>query len=89
MKSGRVNLWSRNGLTLNSKFSLIADGLKKLKVRAQFWMARSSCSTSKVFPDSSCYRDSRATEKANSGDFVFDLLYLNGEDLMRVPLVRR
>jgi bifunctional non-homologous end joining protein LigD len=34
MNSGHVNLWSRNGLTLNTKFSLIADSLKKLKVKS-------------------------------------------------------
>jgi bifunctional non-homologous end joining protein LigD len=42
-----------------------------------------------VLPVSGFSRDFRSERKGELMYFVFDLLYLNGEDLMRVPLVHR
>jgi bifunctional non-homologous end joining protein LigD len=34
ISTGRVNLWSRNGLSLDSKYPTISQELKKLKVKS-------------------------------------------------------
>jgi bifunctional non-homologous end joining protein LigD len=52
-------------------------------------MAKLWCWTTKVLPVSGFSRDFRSERKGELMYFVFDLLYLNGEDLMRVPLVHR
>jgi ATP-dependent DNA ligase len=53
-----------------------------------FWTRRFMSRNGKVFPDSMLQRFQR-DQKGALIYFVFDLLYLNGEDLTGVPLVRR
>jgi bifunctional non-homologous end joining protein LigD len=89
MNSGHVYLSSRSGLTLNAKFSLIADSLKKLKVKSAILDGEIVVLDELGVPRFELLQRFQRDGKGALIYYVFDLLCLNGENLISVPLVRR
>jgi bifunctional non-homologous end joining protein LigD len=87
--AGRVNLRSRNGLSLDSKYPPIVQELKRLKLKSAILDGEIAVLDSDGIPRFELLQRFQRNRKGELRYFVFDLLYLNGEDLVRVPLVRR
>jgi bifunctional non-homologous end joining protein LigD len=83
--AGRVNLRSRNGLSLDSKYPPIVQELKRLKLKSAILDGEIAVLDSDGIPRFELLQRFQRNRKGELRYFVFDLLYLNGEDLMRVP----
>jgi bifunctional non-homologous end joining protein LigD len=89
IEGGEVTLWSRRGKDWTAQFPEVAAAARKLKVRA----ALLDGEVAAVLPDG---RTSfQALQNAFAGGhralvyFAFDLLHLDGEDLLERPLLER
>ena len=87
--SGReVALYSRNNLSFNKKFPSLPGSLASLDVEAVF-----DGEVVALDENGRSYfqllQNYRRTGKGNIAYFIFDLLYLNGEDLRNQPLLAR
>jgi ATP-dependent DNA ligase len=87
---GGVKLLTRTGLDWTDRYQTTAKALSKIKVQeayldGELCAVRADGTTS--FADLQAATDSRSTQ--NLGYFAFDLLFLNGKDLMAVPLLER
>jgi len=87
--SGHVNLWSRNGLRLDSKYPLIVQELENLKLKNAILDGEIVALDADGIPRFGLLQRFQRDRSGTLMYLVFDLLYLNGEDLMDLPLVRR
>ncbi|NJK85142.1 MAG: hypothetical protein HC906_03430 [Bacteroidales bacterium] len=83
-----VNLYSRYGNTFNEKYKVVAEELKKIK--GDFILDGEV-----VILDDEGKTNFQALQNITSADlkrmyyYVFDLIWLNGFDLKRIPLIER
>ena len=87
---GRVQLLTRNGLDWTRKYPTVADALQKL-APSQAYLDGELCG---LRPDGTPSFEivQNASQPGNAAAlvfFLFDLLYLDGMDLMQVPLIER
>ena len=87
--SGHANLWSRNGLRLDSKYPLIVQELENLKLKNAILDGEIVALDADGIPRFGLLQRFQRDRSGTLLYLVFDLLYLNGEDLMDLPLVRR
>ena len=87
--SGNVNLWSCNGLRLDSKYPLIVQALEDLKLKSAILDGEIVALDAEGIPRFGLLQRFQRDRSGTLMYLVFDLLYLNGEDLMDLPLVRR
>jgi bifunctional non-homologous end joining protein LigD len=87
--SGRVNLWARNSLWLDSKYPLIVLELEGLKLNSAILYGEIVALDAEGIPRFGLLQRYQRDRSGTLMYLVFDLLYLNGEDLMSLPLVRR
>ena len=88
-KSGRdVDLLSRNGHHFTGRFSDIAFLLRTLPAKAAIIDAEIVACSSRGVPDFRKLHASSATSDELCL-WAFDLLHLNGKDLLDLPLVKR
>jgi DNA ligase D-like protein (predicted ligase) len=90
LDSGDVRLLTRKGLDWTHKYPAIAEALKTLPA-SQAYLDGELCG---VRPDGTTSFDmiQAASEPGNAAAlvfFLFDLLFIDGEDLTRLPLVER
>lgn len=86
-KKGKVTLYSRNGKNVTKKYSLIAAALKKLKHDAVLDGELVALDTKGV----SRFQllQNALNTQARLRYYLFDLLFLEGRDLRRLPLLAR
>ncbi|MBA3900768.1 MAG: DNA ligase, partial [Bacteroidetes bacterium] len=84
---GEVHLYSRNDKSFNQKFSAISDALKEIKASAIFdgEVVALDDNGMPSFQLLQNYKD----EELHLVYYIFDLLWLNGEDLRDLPLLER
>jgi bifunctional non-homologous end joining protein LigD len=87
--SGHVSLWSRNGLRLDSKYPLIVQELEHLKLKNAILDGEIAALDADGIPRFALLQRFQRDRSGTLIYLVFDLLYLYGEDLMDLPLVRR
>jgi bifunctional non-homologous end joining protein LigD len=87
--SGNVNLWSCNGLRLDSKYPLIVQALEDLKLKSAILDGEIVALDAEGIPRFGLLQRFQRDRTGTLLYLVFDLLYLDGEDLMDLPLVRR
>jgi ATP-dependent DNA ligase len=80
--SGNVSLWSRNGLRLDSKYPLIAQELKDLKLQSAILDGEIVELDADGIPRFGLLQRFQRDRDGTLMYLVFDLLYLNGEDLI-------
>ncbi|MFW5819806.1 MAG: DNA ligase D [Bacteroidota bacterium] len=84
--SDDVDLYSRNGNDYNKKYSLIRDELKELK--ANFVLDGEVCYMVNGRPDFQKLQNNYS-QKDKVHYYAFDLLWVNGHDLKKLPLIKR
>src|SRR6266436_3039884 len=87
--SGHVNLWSRNGLRLDSKYPPIVQELEHLKLKNAILDGEIVALDADGIPRFGLLQRFQRDRSGTLMYLVFDLLYLNGEYLIDLPLVRR
>ncbi len=89
IEGGKVTLWSRRGKDWTAQFPEIATAARKLKVRA----ALLDGEVAAVLPDGrtsfQALQNAFAARRRELVYFAFDLLHLDGEDLLERPLLER
>jgi bifunctional non-homologous end joining protein LigD len=88
IQDGRVSLYSRNQVSLNQKFSPIAESLRKFRFEAVL-DGEIVVVDDQGRPDFQMLQNYRKTATGHLLYYVFDLLFLHGHDLTNLPLVRR
>jgi bifunctional non-homologous end joining protein LigD len=81
--------WSCNGLRLDSKYPLIVQELENLKLKNAILDGEIVALDADGIPRFGLLQRFQRDRSGTLMYLVFDLLYLNGEDLMDLPLVRR
>jgi bifunctional non-homologous end joining protein LigD len=89
MDSGKINLLSRNGLLLNTKFAPIVEALKSLNVDTAILDGELVVIDEEGIPRFELVQRIGQKPKGELIYFAFDLPYLAGRDLTGVPLVQR
>src|ERR1700686_5219620 len=87
---GRVTVWSRNGKDWTEKFQNVVEAVKSLKATSA--MLDGEIVIVDARGQSSFQKLQRAMGKSVNSGFVyeiFDLIYLDGYDLTKVPLQER
>lgn len=87
IENGKVKLYSRNHIPYNQKFSKIADELKKLPKSAVL-DGEIVVLDSKGKPSFQLLQD-YPQSKGDLVYYVFDILYLDGKNLTKLPLIQR
>ncbi len=85
---GDVSLYSRNLLSLSDKFPAIYESLRKIRFEAVL-DGEIVVVDDAGYPDFHMLQDYRRSKKGHLIYYVFDLIYLDGHDLMNLPLIRR
>jgi bifunctional non-homologous end joining protein LigD len=90
LKEGISRLFTRNGLDWTRSFPHVNIGIEKLKVTDAIFDGEIVALDSEGRSNFQRLQNS-LTEKKDSGlmYYVFDLLYLNGKDIRKLPLVNR
>lgn len=83
-----IELYSRNFISFNSRFSEIADTLKELN-REAILDGEVVVLNESGKPDFQLLQDYFKTKKGTLVYYVFDLIYLDGHDLKTAPLIER
>ncbi|MBO3099050.1 DNA ligase D [Gelidibacter pelagius] len=87
--SGQVELYSRNGISLNEKFGLIHDELKTIEHSA-ILDGEIVVLDAQGLPQFNALQNYKSdVTKGNLVYYVFDLLHLNGHDTIGLPLLDR
>jgi hypothetical protein len=90
IRNGRVTIYSRSGYDWSVQFSSIAKAASKLKVRDAIIDGEATVLGNTGLPDFQALRRELGNrESPNLLLHAFDLLYLNGRDLRRTPLLER
>lgn len=90
IEGGKVHLFTRSGLNWTSKYPVIADGLKNLDASNAIldgevvWLDKEGRSDFQKLQNSLKAKESRSLVY-----YVFDLLFLNGQDCRALPLRER
>lgn len=88
INNGSTNLWSRNGLNYNDRFSLITEACNKIKASAVL-DGEVVLLNEKDMPD---FQRLQHYERGDAGIllyYVFDLLYIDGKSVKELPLLER
>ncbi|MDD5167990.1 MAG: non-homologous end-joining DNA ligase [Syntrophales bacterium] len=88
IRNGDVSLYSRNLISLNRKFSPVADTLRKFRFEAVM-DGEIVVVDDQGQPDFQMLQDYGKSGKGHLLYYVFDLLYFEGHDLTEIPLFRR
>ncbi len=88
IESGNVTLYSRNNISYNNKFALLADSLKKFPGNAVL-DGEVVVVDEKGHPQFQWLQDYPKSKKGELLYFVFDVLYYEGHDLTKLPLYKR
>lgn len=88
IREGRVALYSRNGIGFEHKFSPIVDALRKLQFEAVL-DGEIVVVDDQGYPDFQKLQDYQKSPGGHLIYYVFDLLYLEGHDLINLPLFAR
>ena len=88
IRDGKVELHSRNLISLNQKFSPIVDSLSKFRAEA-ILDGEIVVVDDGGHPDFQKLQDYRKSPSGHLLYYVFDLLYFDGHDLTGLPLIRR
>ncbi|MEN6624420.1 MAG: non-homologous end-joining DNA ligase [Smithella sp.] len=88
VRDGKVSLYSRNGIGFEQRFAPIYEALKKLRFEAVL-DGEIVVLNDQGYPD---FQKLQYYQKSPDGFlvyYIFDLLYLEGHDLMTLPLLSR
>lgn len=88
VEDGKVDLRSRNNLSFNERFAPIAEALSRLGANA-ILDGEIVAEGSKGVGEFQLLQNYQRDQKGKLIYNVFDLLYLNGENLMEWPLIKR
>jgi bifunctional non-homologous end joining protein LigD len=88
IRDGNVSLYSRNHISLNETFSPITDSLQKLRFEA-ILDGEIVVVDDQGHPDFQMIQNYQKYGKGHLLYYVFDLLYFEGHDLTKLPLIRR
>ncbi len=88
IRKGKVNIYSRNGISYNLKFQAIADSLKFIPHEA-ILDGEVVVVNEEGIPDFQQLQDYGEDSAGELRYYVFDLLFLNGHDITHLPLVER
>jgi bifunctional non-homologous end joining protein LigD len=87
---GRVTIYSRRGYDWTEQFAPIAKAASELKVREAIIDGEVTVLGKTGFPDFQALRGELGNRESTRLLYhAFDLLYLNGRDLRRAPLLKR
>jgi bifunctional non-homologous end joining protein LigD len=90
IRSNQVTIYSRSGYDWTDEFAPIARAASKLKVRDAIFDGEATVLGNTGRPDfQALRRELRNPESKRLIYHAFDLLYLNGRDLRRAPLLQR
>jgi bifunctional non-homologous end joining protein LigD len=89
LDGGHVALLTRKALDWTTKFKPVANALTQLDVENALIDGEIVVEGENGVSDFSSLQDALKTGKSNFAYYVFDLLYLNGTDLIGKPLVER
>ena len=87
LNSGNVQLYSRNNKSFNLKFPSIANALESINIKAVL-DGEIVAVDSNGLPSFQLLQNYKA-EELNLVYYIFDILWLNGEDLRSLPLIIR
>lgn len=85
---GRVGLWSRNGNSFNSKYDVLARELKEIRDQV-ILDGEVVIENKKGISDFQLLQNYNTNRHGELKYYVFDMLYLNGEDITGLPLMQR
>ncbi len=88
VENGQVQLYSRNGKSFNAKYRPVAEALAQLPHQAVF-DGELVVLDKKNRADFQALQNYQNTPSEHLYYYIFDLLYLNGEDLRALPLLER
>ena len=88
LNEGAVEIRSRNNKSFNEKFYPVFDALKKWKINAVI-DGEIIVVNEKGVPDFSDLQGWRSEADGNLAFYLFDILWLEGMDLMNLPLTER
>jgi bifunctional non-homologous end joining protein LigD len=88
IRDGTVSLYSRNGISLNQRFALITESLRKFRFEAVL-DGEIVVVDDRGQPDFQILQDYQKSRKGHLLYYVFDLLYFKRHDLTNLPLLRR
>jgi bifunctional non-homologous end joining protein LigD len=90
IRSGQVTIYSRSGYDWTDEFASIAKAASRLKVRDAIIDGEATVCGNTGLPDfQALRRELRNRESTRLLYHAFDLVYLNGRDLRRAPLLKR
>src|SRR4051812_8700958 len=90
IRDNRVTIYSRNGYDWTDEFTPIANAASQLGVREAIIDGEATVLGNSGLPDFQALRRELGNRDSSRLLFhAFDLLYLNGRDLRRVPLLQR
>ncbi len=85
---GNVSLYTRNQISLNKKFSPIVEALQKLRFKAVL-DGEIVVADGQGRPNFQMLQNYQKSGRGHLLYYVFDLLFLHGHDLLRLPLIKR
>lgn len=88
ISDGKVSLYSRNGKGFEQRFSPIVEALQKLRFEAVM-DGEIVVLNEQGYPDFQKLQDYQKSLSGHLVFYIFDLLYLEGHDLMNLPLLSR
>ncbi|HUR11369.1 MAG TPA: DNA ligase D, partial [Flavitalea sp.] len=88
LQNGEVEIRSRNNKSFNEKFYPVLEALKQWKVNAVV-DGEIVVVNEKGIPDFSNLQEWRSEADGQLAYYVFDLLWLDGKNLMNLPLINR
>ncbi|MCM4161635.1 DNA ligase D [Antarcticibacterium flavum] len=88
VKDGNVELWSRNGISFNTKFPRLLRDLEQLEHNVVL-DGEVVVVDKKGIPDFQKLQNYDETTLGELRFYVFDMLFLNGHSMLELPLVER
>ena len=90
IQNGLVHFFTRSGLDWSQNFPFILNALGKLKVENAIFDGEVVAFDKKGHTNFQALQNSiKAKEDKQLSYYIFDILYLNGEDLRHLPLIER
>lgn len=89
IQSSNILLYSRNHISFNERFPIIVDELEKFSVTSAILDGEIVLLDSKGNSKFQQMQNYKNVKDGNIFYYVFDILYLNGYDLRRLPLIER
>ena len=87
--ASKPHLWSRNGLSLEKKFSAVAKALANLKLRSTILDGEVVTVDENGIPRFQLLQRFQKQPTAPTLYYVFDVLWCDGEDITNKPIVER